>query len=564
MAEPLTYGALIDAARRELATAVVQPPPGIADGATEDAAALVDLLALTGRHARFLGTAAGVANPALALAHQLTETVTATRLILPTASAARADRWRPAALRLAVAHDLLAAQIGPDGERRGPDAAILHDRAIVAAAAGRLAGLVVLAADSATSSADHLRRHILDAAPPSPPTPSHDPPELDGQRAHTALTIAQALDRVGQVRDTATRLEHTYAQPRQPTALDEVTPLLGDETGHPFEQAVEAMRYAAHTMTWPRLRMHGAALRAVAAIAVTMTSWTTQLTGWAQRHSRPPAQHDYARATAQARQAQLRWQNVQEILGPLRTLGFDGRHVDEQVRRLARQIRIGPGAAQPPAALPAARRAVLLLPELADTSSLATHHLAADRLLRVATATGLWVEPATRIRKLADAYNAAASASRDLVDACAALTGPQPTPGRARYQSDPDAPGPARPRRAPRPRPPAPPARDQMISIQDPRHGQLTCDAALFERALRFADPNLWDMLRPHTTRLHLTGTESRTTLAALAAIHTPQYFTPPPQATTKPAAAENQPDGPNQDPGNAAPPPPADDGLEL
>ncbi|OHV57988.1 hypothetical protein [Pseudofrankia sp. BMG5.36] len=562
MAEPLTYGGLVEAACRDLATAVVQQPPGIADGAAEDAAALVDLLALAGRHAQFLGQAAGARNPALTLARHLSEAVTATRPILPTASAARGDRWRPAALRLGVAHDLLAAQIGPAGERRGPDAAMLRDRAMIATAAGRLAGLVVLAADSAMTSADHLRRHILDAATPAHPTSSNDPPGLDGQGARAALTVAQALDRVGQVRDAAARLEHAPTRTPGPTALDEITPLLGDETGHPFEQAVERMRYAAHTMTWPQLRMHGAALRTVAELAVTVTSWTTKLAGWAQRHSRQPAQDAYARATTQARRATLQWQNIQEILGPLRTLGLDGRHVDEQVRRLARQIDTGPRAAATPAALLAARRAVLLLPELAAASSIATHHLAGDGLLRVATVTGIWVEPPARVGELTGAYRAAASASRNLVDACAALPGPQPTPGRARYQPDLDTPVLTGQRRAPRPRRPAPPPRDQLISIQDPHHGQLTCDTDLFERALRFPDPNLWDMLRPHTTRLQLTGTESRTTLAALAAIHAPQFFAPSPRATTEPAATENQPDGPSQDPGDT--PPPQADSLDL
>jgi hypothetical protein len=71
-------------------------------------------------------------------------------------------------------------------------------------------------------------------------------------------------------------------------------------------------------------------------------------------------------------------------------------------------------------------------------------------------------------------------------------------------------------------------------------------------------------MLRPHAARLRLTGTEPRTTLAALAALaaaHAPQYFTPHP-TETPPATIEAALNRPGQNPGNDTPIP--DDGLGL
>ena len=423
MAEPLTYGRLVESACREAATAVAQQPPTAADDAVNDVAALVSLLALTGRHARFLGHAAGTRNPASTLAARIIEVTQTARPLLSAETTPSTGRWHAASDLLGTAHDLLAAQLGPAGEWRGPDAAALRDRPMITAAAGRLARLVVLIADSAGPHAEHLRHNLLDAV--APPTPPSESDRSGGNRAgvRDVLAAAQALDQIRQIREHAVRFERSYSRVSA-TALDEVTPLLGDRAGDPAQQPFEQMRYAVHKLTWPQVHVHGATLRAVTELAITISAWTSEVAELAHRHSRHATQPHYARAAQHAKTSALAWHNVAHHLGALHTLGFDGRHAHEHAARLRRQIDTGPRAATTPAdrlaALPTVRHAVLLLPELAGASNIAIRHLAADGLLRAATVTGTWVKLPNRVDALTNAYRDAATAARwsdpDLVD----------------------------------------------------------------------------------------------------------------------------------------------------
>jgi hypothetical protein len=231
MAEPLTYGRLVEAACRKAATAVAQQPPTAADDAVNDVVALVSLLALTGRHARFLGHAAGTRNPASTLAARIIEVTQTARPLVSAETTPSTGRWHAASDLLGTAHDLLAAQLGPAGEWRGPDAAALRDRPMITAAAGRLARLVVLIADSAGPHAEHLRRNLLDAVPPSFAA-APDRPEGHHADVRDVLAAAQALDQIRQIREHAVRFERSYSRVSA-TALDEVTPLLGDRAGDP-------------------------------------------------------------------------------------------------------------------------------------------------------------------------------------------------------------------------------------------------------------------------------------------------------------------------------------------
>jgi hypothetical protein len=250
------------------------------------------------------------------------------------------------------------------------------------------------------------------------------------------------------------------------------------------------MRYAAHKLTWPQVHAHGATLRAITELAITISTWTSEVAELAHRHNRHATQPHYARAAQHAKTSALAWHNVAHHLGALHTLGFDGRHAHEHAARLRRQIDTGPRAAATPAdrlaALPTVRHAVLLLPELAGASNIAIRHLAADGLLRAATVTGTWVKLPNRVDALTNAYRDAATAARHLADACTALPGPQPTPGRAQHLANPDRPvlpAPAAPVQPPRETKPG--HQKETISLQDPHHGLVTETP----RRIRIVDP---------------------------------------------------------------------------
>jgi len=542
-AEPITYGRLAEAGRRQ-ALAASHRVAEDGDGAIRDAVGLVALLALIGRHARFLGQNAGRGNVASALHHRVETVLVAVRPLLPEVTVGRAGRWMPAARTLGAAHDLLAAQLGPRGEPRGPDAVALRHPAAVTAAVGRLVGVVWVVLETAERRAGYLREHLLDAAAGAGPEEGAKRPYSEGPRA--LLRTAQALDRLGWLRAPLWAIESRCGAPGRLPVLDEVIPLLGDRGLPSFELDLERLRHAVHTLTYPGHRPHHRPLVALAALGVAVSGWSVDLVSrYAAVHD-PPRRVLFTRAARTAGQALAAWQTVDVRLRPLRSLGFHGRDVTEAADQVYRGVEARARASVNAAALPAGlhdvRRVVLLLPELAAATAYASRRLAAEG--QWTTATGTVAHAGATL--LAEACAEAVEASRHLVSACAALPGPQPLPGRAALLADPQLPTLTVAARSPRPvvaAQPTPPGQD--VCLQDPRLGVLTCDAGLFERALRQPDRQLWELLRPHAVRLNLTGTESRPTLAALAARLAPQQVSALASATDTP-----QPPGPASAPG--------------
>ncbi|ONH21772.1 hypothetical protein BL253_37975 [Pseudofrankia asymbiotica] len=141
---------LVERTREAAAFAVGTPLPPGAPSAVQDAAGLSLLVVVASRHIRFLARPFKPAHPARLLA---SHTQMVSRALggmgQPDRPAATASRWDAAAQRLAVAHDLLLAQIGPNREPLGPDARLLTDSQVVAMAAGQVAVIVRLAATAA-------------------------------------------------------------------------------------------------------------------------------------------------------------------------------------------------------------------------------------------------------------------------------------------------------------------------------------------------------------------------------------------------------------------------------
>ncbi|MBL7498778.1 hypothetical protein I6A84_10055 [Frankia sp. CNm7] len=574
MPDPLTYGHLAETARGQAALAAVAPPPVGADEVVRDATELVGVLALVGRHARFLGRGAGPSNPALDLAWHVDQAVMALRSVLPAGRAGPGSVWAAPQDLLGTAHDLLSAQLGPRGEPRGPDAGALTHPGAVTAATGRLARLVVVVTDGAAARADHLRRHPLAAAPPTSPGdgPGRAPPrDADPSRV---LRVARALDRLGNLRDAAATIGHSCDRPGLPAVLDEVTPLLGAQIGESFDLKLERLRHAAHVLTRPPVRSHHVTLTEFADLAAAISELTWKLADQARRHGPHPAQDAYAQVSTCAHRAALAWTALHQDVGRMRTLGFEGRQAARLAAGLRHQLNDAAAtatAADLAALLRVARRAVVLLPDLATASDIAVRRLAGEGLLKSPLDAGQYGGPGLVTDDLLASYADTAAKSLRLVSACARLPGPQPTPGRAALLA---ATSPTTTvLTATRPPAPALPPldrarQDHTTWLHDPHHGILTCDTDHLEQALCHPDPQLWDMLRPHARRLHLRGTESRITLAALVAIHAPEWLTPTSlaaQADSPISTATSAVSEPSAAPGQAASPPPVTDtGLGL
>ncbi|WP_045878584.1 hypothetical protein [Pseudofrankia sp. DC12] len=528
MARPLTYGGLVAEARRAAAVAAVALLPVPGDGAAWDAAELAGLVGLVGRHARFLGQAAGPGNPALELAWQIEGAVEAARGGLPSGPVEPGGAWRPAIDLLGLGHDLLASQLGPEGQPRGPDAAAFAHRGAVAAATVPLASLVGLVADSAGERAGSLRRHLLALARPS--ADGRPTEVLASEDPAVTLATGRALDVVAGLRAVVDLIVEECRRGDLPQVLADVRPLYGDRAVHPFDHTLEQLRLAAHELARPPARAHQAALVEFAGLAVAVGEWTGGLAGWARMRSRGQASSAFAAAAARAEQVAAAWLAVHQRLGWLRSLGLDGRAAAAMAGQLRRQVEISGAAAARDsggvdrrAALRTARRAVLVLPELAASSQAACQLLLAESQLRLIPAAG----PERRVVRsgadLVRAYQRAERVSRDLVAVCAALPGPQPLAGRAAYLADRSAPLVVATPPPPRVLDPGSPS--GRISVRDPRHGVVTCEVALFEQAMRHPGGQLAAMLRPHARRLVLFGDEHVIVLAALVARHAPDQL---------------------------------------
>jgi len=204
--EPITYGWLAEAACRQAAKAAISRRVRVVgDEVVRDAAGLVALLALIGRHARFLGQHAGRGNVASELHHRIETVLTALRPLLPEIAVSEAGVWAAAAGSLGAAHDVLAAQLGPGWEPRGPDAVALRHPNAVATATGRLVGLVGDLIDAADRRAGDLRDRLLEAAHASgDPDGGH---RLDSDGPSAVVRTAQALDRLAWLRSPLLSLE---------------------------------------------------------------------------------------------------------------------------------------------------------------------------------------------------------------------------------------------------------------------------------------------------------------------------------------------------------------------
>ena len=523
-AEPITYGRLTEAARRQAAQAAVpRQLPVVVDQVVRDAAGLMALLALIGRHARFLGLHAGRDNVASELHHRIETLLTEIRPLLPETPVGEVGVWAAAIGSLGAAHDLLAAQVGPRGEPRGPDAIALRHPDAVDTATGRLVGLVGVLIEAADRRAGRLRDRLLEATSASGKPDGGRRPDSDGPAA--VLRTAQALDRLAWLRSPMLSLDMKCGAAGRVPALDEVVPLLGDRGLPGFELTLERFRYAAHSLTYPGTRPHRRPLVALASAAATFAAGAEDLVARYAEHHRPPRRALFTDVVMTAGQARLAWELVSMRLRPLQSAGIEGRHLaeaaDQARRSVQARLHANSTMARLPAGLADARRAALLLPELAAVAEFACGRLAAEGLLVTATDTAA-VESG---RLLVEACAEAVNPSQRLVVACASLPGPQPLPGRARLLGDPRLGKLINQTRAPRSASTAvAESSRQLIWLQDPRLGVLPCDARLFEQALGQSDQQLWDLVRPHAVQLRLTGTESRPALAALAARLAPEH----------------------------------------
>ncbi|WP_238437024.1 hypothetical protein [Frankia sp. AgB1.9] len=315
-----------------------------------------------------------------------------------------------------------------------------------------------------------------------------------------------------------------------PQVLDDVRPLYGDRVAHPFDHTLEQLRLAAHELTRPPARAHQPALVEFAGLAVAIGDWTGGLAGWARMRSRGEASSAYAAVAARGQEVVAAWQAVHQRLGLLRSLGLDGRAAAAIAGQVRRQVELAGAAAARDsggvdrrAALVTARRAVLVLPELAASSQAACQLLLAESQLRAAPSARPQGRIARSGAELVRAYQRAERVSRDLVAACAALPGPQPLAGRAAYLADRSTPLVVA-------TPPPPPDLDHArrsgkISARDPRHGVVTCEAARFEQALRHPGGELAAILCSHARRVTLFGDEHVIILAALVARYVPDQL---------------------------------------
>ncbi|MBL7491383.1 hypothetical protein I6A60_36960 [Frankia sp. AgB1.9] len=316
----------------------------------------------------------------------------------------------------------------------------------------------------------------------------------------------------------------------------------GAAGGELFEQNLERLRLAAFTLAQPPARPARAGLYAIADLAAAIGSLAGRNAALMARRSASHAA--YSRVTNSAHAAAAAWEETRHLLGTRRLLGFDGLKTVELAGQLRQQIDAieTPADADHYAALLMARRAALVLPDLAAASHAAVSRLHSDGLLLTPMPGGRYGPPAEPDAELLHSYVDAIRLSRKLLASCAGLPGPQPLPARTARLTGPSIDPPAQAAaKSPTLRSLDPARRSREVRLLDPHHGVIVCDTDLFERALRHPDPDLWTMLNPHANRLRLTGTESRATLAALASLHTPTLLGGPTEHRPPPAGGEAQ-----------------------
>ncbi|MDT3444446.1 hypothetical protein [Pseudofrankia sp. BMG5.37] len=522
----LTYGALVEQARRAAASAAGTPPspsPG-REYAAGEAAGLALLAVTAGRHVRFLARPVKPTHPARLLAgHAQVVSRALVGMGQPDRPAATASRWHGVAERLAIAHDLLLARIGPDREPLGPDARLLTDPDVIAAAARQVADILLLAAKAAD---DVVARS-------STPAP--------GGRIRAALLAPSTLwplRLVAGLGDPAAAVADLRGGMSRPYVLDDVGPLLGDDHAPVLDRRLAQLRLAVHALGQPDRGPGRDLLVALADFGLATSVQAGQAVGRAAAYARIQRGHPFAAARGQASASADAWRAVLGSMRDLRSLGSDGARVIDLTVSLRRHLGDlveapdQPGAPAGPAALTAVRSAVLVLPDLAAGSAMIASRLRGHDLLSRAVGTGHYaLAPSATVDGLLAAYAGAAEASRRLLGACNALPGEIPSPRLASYLA---ANAPRAVDQAPAVRPrregPSEPGHS-WAEIRDEARGVIRCPTDHLVAALRHSDDALRGMLHVAAPGVTLTGEERRLTLAALVATHLPfgGYATLPP-----------------------------------
>ncbi|WP_322768937.1 hypothetical protein, partial [Frankia sp. Cr1] len=511
------------------------------------------------RHARFLARPFDDDSPPGRLAHELNVAATAAQQTLPDPSPVPADRWQQAADTLAVAHDLLTAQLGPAGEHRGPDAWLLASPTAVDAATARLADITLTAAISARELAAHT---------PANPRPFRAAP----RDTTTDLSpAARTLRHLAELAVPASQIHERSSPHGTDSALDDIRPLLGDYGAHPLDRQLDHLRLLAHHLSQPGATPNHHTLIAFADLAVLIAGRAQTLAAQRATFGRTVEKMRYHDAADQAGQTITAWQEISRSLRDLQSLGTHGqtgRHLTADVARLidhTTSTAARGDVRQLPTAFTAIRRAILILPDLASTGIATTSQMIRTGTLTQRTPAGSYRPvPDAHARALRRTYKTAQQASRDVVAIFRTLTGPQPLPHQAAYLAQHTAPVPAlAPAPAPAPtrspatdpaptRPTTPPlrtdptaqpstatrveARTDALRIHDPHHGTLDISNDLLTAALVQREDTLKAVLRRYPD-IHLHGDEPPITLAALVATHASHELHTAHQPTVPPAA---------------------------
>ncbi|WP_052710827.1 hypothetical protein [Pseudofrankia sp. DC12] len=516
----MTYGWLLGEAERAAAFAAGAAPERRSLVQLEgDAAGLVALVEVAHRHAAFLARGMESQHPAQVLAGLVDGVRRRLRgLGRPVTGLAGVSLWDGAVERLAVAHDLLAAQRGPDGEPRGPDAWLLADPGALAAAAGRLAAVTGLAAAGAR---DLMLRSTQLAG---------------GWYAVDDLGIVQPavlrlLRLVAGLAGAADEVAAQRGEPARPGVLDEVGPLFSDVAASSFERRLDRLREAAHALSQPGYEPgHGllVAFGDLAMVVCQQAGWIA----WRTLARLPASQRDLLMvARAQAVAARVSWRSVLTELRDVQSLGRDGAPVIRLALDVRRQF-IGlvgaddrPEAPLPAGAMTEVRRVLLVVPELAACGAATAARLLDRGLLTSRTEKGSY-GPLTshHAAALLARYAAAATASRELLARYRLLPGLQPQPHKAAYLAA--TPTPLATRATPvRPHPgdlaAARLAQPRWVEIRDRDHGLLRCRSLEMTAALRRTGEDLRSLLEA-SGGVRLTGREPLVTLAALATNYLP------------------------------------------
>jgi len=416
MADRLSYGTVMAEAQRLAITAMWRPRPEVLINRwrAEEAAGAAAFLGATGRHLRFL--AAGIPRNRI---HDLAETIATIGAGIQEIPSGAQGPWLAATRTLLIAHDLLAAQVGPELGPRGPDGYLLSRSDEVTVAAGRVAELLLTVSQWARVTAGPGFR---------PMVPGYRPPTTSPTNALTRIaTIASAA-----------RAAADHAGARRLSAIDDVTPLLGDTQAAPLDQSLERIRGLLYRLTAPsrpippRHHLH----QGCANLAVVITGRLGELAHTAASTSNDD--HSAAlwwRLSQHARTTSDHWNTLGGRLSHMRSFGtaelLARRVLAEASSDYQHATRTPADATQHElgAALTAARRAALLLPDLAAFSEPAVARLARTGALVDAIGTRM-DGPATAA--LSGVYREIEADCRTLVALCLTVPGPQPLAGRAR------------------------------------------------------------------------------------------------------------------------------------